>query len=89
VVSFAAAAAAEHVVDGLSGRLVPPGDEAGFIAAVGALTSRGLSLEPMRAAAVAAARRAAWPEVLTRFESRLEDIVHALEAPSRSVAVVA
>jgi glycosyltransferase involved in cell wall biosynthesis len=89
VVSFAAAAAAEHVADGVSGRLVAAGDEAAFIAAVCSLTARGVSLEPMRAAALAAARRVTWPEALLRFEARLEDTVHALEAPSSSVAVVA
>ena len=89
VVSFAAAAAAEHVVDGISGRLVPAGDEAGFIAAVTSLTARGVSLEPMRAAALAAAARASWLEVLMRFEAHLEDTVHVIETPPGRVAVVA
>jgi glycosyltransferase involved in cell wall biosynthesis len=89
VVSFDVAAAAEHVEDGTSGRLVAAGDEAAFIAAVTSLTARGVALQPMRAAAVAAARRASWPEVLARFESRLEDTLHALETPSRRVAAVA
>ncbi len=43
----------------------------------------------MREAALAAARRATWPEVLARFEARLEDTVHALEAPSARIPVVA
>jgi len=89
VVSFDVAAAAEHVEDGASGRLVAAGDEAAFIAAVTSLTARGVALEPMRAAAVAAARRASWPEVLARFESRLEDTLHALETPSSRIAAVA
>jgi hypothetical protein len=89
VISFATAAAAEHVDDGVSGRLVAPGDEPAFIAAASSLTAPGVSLEPMRAAALAAARRASWPEVLMRFEARLEDTVHALETPSGRVAVVA
>ena len=89
VVSFAVAAAAEHVADGVSGRLVAPDDEGAFLAAVAALTADGVSLEPMRAAALAAAQRASWPEVLTRFEARLEDTVHALETPSGRVALVA
>ena len=89
VVSFAVAAPAEHVTDGTAGRLVTPGDEAAFIAAVGSMTAPGVSLEPMRVAALAAARRATWPEVLARFEARLEDTVHALEAPSARVPVVA
>ena len=89
VASFAVAAAAEHVADGLAGRLVAPGDEAAFVAAVESLTAPGSGLESMRAAALAAARRATWPEVLARFEARLEDTVHALETPQPRVPVVA
>ena len=89
VASFAVAAAAEHVDDDLSGRLVPAGDEAAFVAAVESLTAPGSSLESMRGAALAAARRATWPEVLARFEARLEDTVHALETPQSRVPVVA
>ena len=87
VVSFNVAAAAEHVDDHASGRLVAAGDDAAFIAAVTALTARGVSLEPMRAAAVAAAQRASWPEVLERFEARLEDTLHARETPATRVAL--
>ena len=89
VASFAVAAPAEHVDDGQSGRLVPPGDEGAFIAAVESLAAPGGALEPMRAAALAAARRATWPEVLARFEARLKDTVHALETPQSRVPVVA
>jgi len=89
VVSFAVAAAAEHVADGIAGRLVGAGDEPAFVAAVESLAAPGGALEPMRAAALAAARRATWPEVLARFEARLEDTVHALEAPQSRVPVVA
>ena len=89
VVSFAVAAAAEHVNDGVSGKLVAAGDEAAYIAAVEAITDPSLALAPMRAAALAAARRAAWPEVLSRFEARLEDTLHAPEASSPRVPVVA
>jgi len=89
VVSFNVAAAAEHVADGSSGRLVAAADEAAYVAAVASLTARGVALEPMRAAAVAAAARASWPEVLARFESRLEDTLHALETPSPRIAAVA
>jgi len=87
VVSFAVAAAAEHVDDGRSGRLVAAGDDAAYIAAVTSLTARGVSFDPMRAAAVAAAKRASWPEVLARFESRLEDTLHAGETPAPRVAL--
>jgi len=86
VVSFAVAAAAEHV-DASSGRLVAAGDDAAYIAAVTALSERGVALDPMRAAAVAAAKRANWPEVLARFEARLEDTLHARETPAPRVAL--
>jgi hypothetical protein len=89
VVSFDCAAAAEHVDDRKSGRLAIPGDEAAFIGAVRelALASPG-ELAPMRDAAVAAAHRAGWDEVLARFEARLEDTVDAFEAsPGRIPAV--
>jgi glycosyltransferase involved in cell wall biosynthesis len=89
VVAFNVAAAAEHVEDGRSGRLVAPGDEAAFVAALASLTARGVVLDPMRSAAVAAAQRASWPEVLSRFESRLEDTLHALETPASRIAAVA
>ena len=89
VVSFAVAAAAEHVDDGVSGRLAAPGDEAAFIAAVASLSGAGIDLDPLRAGALAAARRATWPEVLARFEARLEDTIHAPEAPPARVPVVA
>jgi len=89
VVSFAVAAPAEHVADGIAGRLVPPGDEAAFIAAVESLSAPEGLPESMRVAALAAARRATWPEVLARFEARLEDTVHALETPQSRVPVVA
>ena len=89
VASFAVAAAAEHVADGLAGRLVAPGDKAAFVAAVESLAAPGSALESMRDAALAAARRATWPEVLARFEARLEDTVHGFETPQSRVPVVA
>jgi glycosyltransferase involved in cell wall biosynthesis len=89
VIAFDTAAPSEHVVDKVSGRLVAPGDEHGFIAAVAGIVDRGVDLAPMRAAALDAARRASWPEVLARFEARLADTLHAPEAPPAHVAVVA
>lgn len=87
VVAFDTAAAAEHVVSGASGRIVAPGDEAAFMAAVAALTVA--DCDSMREAALAAARRATWPEVLARFEIRLEANLHAPETPAANVALVA
>jgi glycosyltransferase involved in cell wall biosynthesis len=89
VVAFDCAAAAEHVVDGRSGRLVAPGDEAGFIAATAAFAIDPARLQSFREAAVAAARRATWDEVLERFEARLQDTVDALQASPEAVPVVA
>jgi len=89
VVAFDCAAAAEHVADGASGRLVVPGDEAGFIAAIASFAVDPARLQPMREAAVAAARRATWDEVLERFEARLQDTVDALQAPPEPVPLVA
>ncbi len=89
VVAFDTAAPSEHVVDQVNGRLVPPGDEPAFIAAVADLAVRRRDLAPYRAAALEAAQRATWPGVLGRFEARLADTAHAPEAPSAPVAVVA
>ena len=89
VVAFDCAAAAEHVIDGQSGRIAVPGDEAGFIAASAALAVAPQELQPMRDAAVAAARRATWDEVLERFEARLQDTVDASERAPAQVHAVA
>ena len=89
VVSFDCAAAAEHVTDGVSGRLADPGDEAGFIAAACDLAQTPLALAGYGVAAIAAARRATWDDVLGRFEARLVDTVDALEASAPRVPAVA
>ena len=89
VVAFDTAAPSEHVVDRVSGRLAKPGDEHAFIAAAADIVDRSYDLAPMRAAAVLAAKRATWPEVLGRFEARLADTLHAPEASSAHIAVVA
>ena len=83
-VAYDTAAAAEHVVDGASGRLVPCGDEAGFVAAaceVAALPAPRLAA--MREAAAAAARRVRWASVLGRFEDLLQAAVDTREATIR------
>ena len=89
VVAFDTAAPSEHVVDRVNGRLIAPGDEPAFLAAVADLVDPALDLAPMREAALQAARRATWPEVLGRFEARLADILHAPQASSAAIAVVA
>ena len=89
VVAFDCAAAGEHVGDGISGRLVVPGDEAGFHAAVASVAVEPARLAAMREAAVVAARRASWDDVLERFEARLQDTVDALQASPAPVPIVA
>jgi glycosyltransferase involved in cell wall biosynthesis len=89
VVSFNCAAAAEHVDDGISGRLAAPGDDAAFMDAVAAFAVAPATLQSFRDAAVAAARRATWDEVLERFEARLQDTVDAYQASPAAVPVVA
>ncbi|MBS0447025.1 MAG: glycosyltransferase family 1 protein [Proteobacteria bacterium] len=75
VVAYAEAAAAEHVRDGISGRLATPGDEAGFMAACIDLAHRIPPTMPGEARAAALAAR--WDSVLAAFE-------HALEATLRA-----
>ena len=89
VVAFDTAAPAEHVVDAVSGRLVAPGDEDAYIAAVAETAAATTDLAPLRAAAILAAHRASWPDILARFESRLADTLHAPQTPPAHVAIVA
>ena len=89
VVAFDTAAAAEHVRDGTSGRLAPPGDEAAFVAALRELVLDHAALRRMRPEAVAAARRADWDGVLARFEADLQDTIDAHETALAPAAVVA
>jgi glycosyltransferase involved in cell wall biosynthesis len=78
VVAFDVAAAAEHVVHGVSGLLAEPGDEAAFEQAACALArAHPLGLEPMRRAARMAALRADWRGVMRRFEEQLAEVAHA------------
>lgn len=89
VVAFDTAAAAEHVADGVSGRLVVPGDAEAFIDVTCDLASIAGDGSSMRAAARDAAHRAAWPDVLGRFEAHLEATHHATQTNSAHVPVVA
>jgi len=89
VLAFDVAAAAEHVVDGVSGRLIAAGDDAAFAAALRELVVAPERLAAMRVPAVQAAGRATWDEVLARFEAQLQDIFHAHEAPLETAALVA
>lgn len=77
VVAFHLAAAAEHVRDRVSGRLLPPGNAAAFMIATALMAVQASSLEPMRQAARSAAEAADWDSVLRRFEQRLLDTADA------------
>ena len=91
VVSFDVAAAAEHVRDGRSGRLVVAGDEAGFIAAV-ARAGRRRGVRARRCARKRSPPPLAppGPRSSPRFEAHLEATLHeSQEAPPASIPVVA
>jgi glycosyltransferase involved in cell wall biosynthesis len=89
VVAFDAAAAAEHVVHGVNGLLVAPGDENAFADAVCDLGQRPLRLEAMRPYAVEAAGHARWEDILARFEADLQDTVHDHQTHAAATALVA
>jgi len=89
VLAFDVAAAAEHVLDGVNGRLIAPDDDAAFAAALRELVGDPARLAAMRGPAVEAARRATWDEVLARFETQLQDTLHAHEGSLAPAAVVA
>ncbi|MDQ2928956.1 MAG: hypothetical protein M3R22_12485, partial [Pseudomonadota bacterium] len=64
--------------------------EVAYVAAVRDLAlAAPEALAPMRLAAVAAARRATWDDVLGRFEARLQDTLDATETSPTPVPVVA
>ncbi len=71
VVAFDAAAASEHVHDGVSGLLAPLGSQRAFIAAACSLAWQHDYLGDLRVHARRAAEQASWPDVLNRFESHL------------------
>lgn len=79
VVAFDAAAAGEHIVDGVNGVLAPPGDEAAFVRGALDLALHHRTLAAMRQRARYAALAARWPAVLRRFETVLVQTAHALE----------
>ena len=70
VIAFDTAAAGEHVRDGVSGRLLPRGDEIGSIDAACQLIQCRADLAGLRTAARKAARRPDWNTVMLSFELR-------------------
>jgi glycosyltransferase involved in cell wall biosynthesis len=89
VVAYDTAAAGEHIRRGVSGILVRPGDDAGFVAAVCDIARSTERRAAMRAEAVAVARNAQWDDVLAAFEHHLQDTIHASQTPTAAAAVVA
>lgn len=89
VVAYDTAAAAEHVRHGVSGKLVAPGDEAGYTQAVRELAMEPQRLQRMREPAVASARLARWDDVLARFEAQLQDTIDAHRTSLAAAPVVA
>jgi glycosyltransferase involved in cell wall biosynthesis len=81
VVAFRTGAATVHIEDCANGVLIEPGDEQGFIAGACALAQQFRWLSPMREGARRAADAASWDAVISRFESFLADVAHAVEAP--------
>jgi glycosyltransferase involved in cell wall biosynthesis len=88
VIAYRAAAAAEHITDGRSGWLVPPGDAEAYAHTVlhVALTAPAL-LHSVRRRAREAALRATWDEVLDQYTQRLAH--HALADRAGSAGHVA
>jgi glycosyltransferase involved in cell wall biosynthesis len=80
VVAFRSGAAAVHIDDCVSGMLVEPHDEQGFIAGTCALAQQFRWLGMMRSGARRAAVAASWDAVINRFEFCLSDAAHAIEA---------
>jgi len=81
VVAFRSGAAAVHIDDCISGILIEPGDEQGFIAGACAVAHQFDSLSMMRLSARRAGVAASWDTAINRFEFCLSDAAHAVEAP--------
>ena len=75
-VAFREGAAAQHGTDGMTARLVEPGDERAFIAAAVELATTPALFESLRRNAPSAVERLAWPAVLSRFERHLIAAAH-------------
>lgn len=75
IVAFDCAAAGECLVDGGSGLLAPPGDEAAFVERALRLAGQPALRDRLGRAARQAAEALEWPEVLAPFESHLERCV--------------
>ena len=75
VLAYRSAAAAELIVDGENGRLVPPGDEVGYLEAAAGMVAATLSRERLGAAARQAMLAHRWSVVVERFEAVLREAI--------------
>lgn len=88
LVAFDAAAAGQHVRDGLDGLLAQPaGGATAFLAAAHRALAHAAPESGLRQAARARAERLAWPAVLGRFERRLVDLAAARMAVPADAAL--
>ena len=71
VIAYRSAAAAELIVDGVNGRLAPPGDEIAYLAAVGEIAAERNGWPAMGAAACTSMQAHRWSAVVERFETVL------------------
>jgi glycosyltransferase involved in cell wall biosynthesis len=88
VVAFDSAAAGEHVVDRINGRIVPPGKDAAFVVATCLMTSLHRELRAAGAAARRSVEGQGWDHVLHQFESHLVETLHRAE-PARTATACA
>ena len=71
IVAYDAGAAHEHLVDGVSGRVLVPPSRQAFIDAARALAGDRAARQSYGRAARAEAERLAWPVILAQFEAQL------------------
>jgi glycosyltransferase involved in cell wall biosynthesis len=89
VVAFDLAAASEHVIDRISGRLVPPGNDAAFVIATCQISSPSREFSSMRAAARRGVSAQDWDSVLSRFENHLREAIVDAEPARRHAPIAA
>ncbi len=75
VVAFNCAAAAELIVDGVNGRLVPINDPAGFVATALALAGQALLRKQMGVAARQTSLQLDWTRIVQKFEDALQEVI--------------
>lgn len=86
IVAYDTAAAAQHLLDGHSARLAPPGDEAAFVAACCELAAAPGLARALGHAACESARPLRWDRILGRFEDQLAETLDAHQALAARLA---